>query len=746
MARVSRKAGELRVYGVRHHGPGCARSLVAALDAFQPDAVLVEGPPEGDALLPLVLHPAMRPPVALLLYRPERPGAATWYPFQTWSPEWQALRWALRSGAAACFFDLPHRHRAALAEEGHRLAGVGDGLSGLARAGGEEDPELWWERQVEERGQDEGLFEAIAEAMGALREGQLLPPSRLEAAREAHMRQQLREARRKHRRVAAVCGAWHVPALAWERPAEDDAALLRGLPRVKILATWAPWTNARLAQESGYGAGVVSPAWFAHLWERGFEADSAWLSQAAGLLRAQGHDTSADHVIAGTRLARALAALRQRPGPGREELEEAILSVLCHGDPAPMRSIRRALEVGEVIGEVPPEAPAPPLKQDLDQTLRALRLSARVSSAPQELALDLRRDLDRARSELLHRLAVLDLPWGKRQRGSGRELGSFREGWTLRWDVEFTVRVLEASTWGNTLEEAATARACADAQRTGALPELTARLEQALLANLPRAIGALLDALRSRAALTSDLDPLLQALPPLARIARYGDARRTPPEQLEPTFDGLFERVVVGLGPACRSLDADAAESRCRGLEGLHEALTHLERPERMAEWLDALRELGADEGAHALLRGRAARLLADGQQLDPDALGRLARVNLSAARPAADAAAWLEGVVRGSGSVLLHLDALWAALDSWLDGLPEEHFVALLPVARRAFSTFSVAERRQMAHKVQSLGRTASGGQALEGEATVDARRAAAVLPALAEVLGSRPGAHHVG
>ena len=35
-------ASPTRVFGVRHHGPGCARSLVTALEALNPDAVLIE--------------------------------------------------------------------------------------------------------------------------------------------------------------------------------------------------------------------------------------------------------------------------------------------------------------------------------------------------------------------------------------------------------------------------------------------------------------------------------------------------------------------------------------------------------------------------------------------------------------------------------------------------------------------------------------------------------------------------------
>ena len=57
----------VHIFGIRHHGPGSARSLLAALAALQPDALLVEGPPEGEAVLHLLAEEGMRPPVAMLL-------------------------------------------------------------------------------------------------------------------------------------------------------------------------------------------------------------------------------------------------------------------------------------------------------------------------------------------------------------------------------------------------------------------------------------------------------------------------------------------------------------------------------------------------------------------------------------------------------------------------------------------------------------------------------------------------------
>ncbi|XBY08493.1 DUF5682 family protein [Escherichia coli] len=62
----------VHLFGIRHHGPGCARSLRKALETLQPDCLLVEGPPDGESILPFMQHEQMQPPVALLIYAPGR--------------------------------------------------------------------------------------------------------------------------------------------------------------------------------------------------------------------------------------------------------------------------------------------------------------------------------------------------------------------------------------------------------------------------------------------------------------------------------------------------------------------------------------------------------------------------------------------------------------------------------------------------------------------------------------------------
>ncbi len=88
-------AGALSVFGVRHHGPGSARARARPRQARSPTIILIEGPPDAADVIQFAAHQEMSPPVALLVYENDAPSSAVYYPFATFSPEWQALRWAL---------------------------------------------------------------------------------------------------------------------------------------------------------------------------------------------------------------------------------------------------------------------------------------------------------------------------------------------------------------------------------------------------------------------------------------------------------------------------------------------------------------------------------------------------------------------------------------------------------------------------------------------------------------------------
>jgi hypothetical protein len=751
------------IFGIRHHGPGSARSLRAALQQLQPDCVLVEGPPDADALIPLLAHPNMQPPVALLLYMPDQPRQAVYYPFALFSPEWQALSYALAQGITARFMDLPQACQLGEMRQGiededkpsqHDDIGENhessnpqpltpnpraDPLGWLAQAAGYSDGERWWEQMVEHRRDGSEIFAAILEAMAALRAELPPDPHPREAQREAYMRQSIRAAQAEgYQRIAVVCGAWHAPALTDLAGTKADTALLKGLPKVKLQATWVPWTHGRLAYGSGYGAGIESPGWYEHLWHAtsaGYtptEVAARWLVRVARLLREQDFDVSSAHVIEAVRLAEALAALRDRPLPGLAELNEAVQAVFCGGSVLPMRLVHEQLIVGETLGAVPAETPLAPLQQDLAREQKRLRLPA--SASWRDYDLDLRKPTDLERSHLLHRLNLLAIPWGKLQRSNGGK-GTFHELWRVQWQPELAVTLIEAGIWGNTIADAATARACADAETAADLPALTRLVDQVLLADLPAAIDAVMARLHDRAALASDVGVLMEALPPLANVQRYGNVRRTDTAAVAHVIDGLVSRIGVGLPAACAALDDDAAQAMFERVLAVNSALALLQHTDYTATWQAALQRVCDLRGVHGLVGGRACRMLLDTGTLSADEGARRLSLALSAASGPPEAGAWIEGLLRDSGALLVHDTLLWQIIDGWLHDLPAALFLPTLPLLRRTFATFQPAERRMLGERARTGAATLSVSE--RANQRFDVARAKATLPLLTQLLG---------
>ncbi|SHM00829.1 DUF5682 family protein [Hymenobacter psychrotolerans] len=762
---------DLRLFGIRHHGPGSAASLVHALDAYQPDIVLLECPADAEAALAAATHPEMVPPVALLVYNPKQHQQASFLPFAEFSPEWQAMQWCYRHGAHLRCFDLPASMRFAQEQAIETPAAAApdeppateasleaqssepeaepldtlkpaeqplpspksDPISYLAELDGYADGERWWELRLEHAPGHADTFAVVLDMMTALREELDLPETEETLLREAFMRETLRATLQQgYQRVAVVCGAWHAPVLRPELLKKEDKARLKGLRKVPTAATWIPWTFERLSYASGYGAGVLSPAWYELLFTvPRAEVVTHWMVRAARLLRTRDLDASAAHAIEGVRLAETLAVVRGRELPGIEELQEAAVAILGGGYAEALDMVQRELVIGERLGAVPPEQPATPLQQDLQLQQKATRLKPEATA--KTLDLDLRKELDLSRSHLLHRLRLLDIRWGEPRRAQGKA-GTFHELWELQWQPEYALNVLDAGRLGNTVLAAAAAKAAARAAEAPDLEAVSQLLEEALQADLGPAIGALVARLETLSAGTRDVTHLLAALPPLVNVLRYGNVRRTETAQVATVVHHLVPRLCIGLPQACTGLDYDAARQLLPHIEGTHQAIRLLQDEAQEADWYAALAVVLRNPASSGLLAGAAGRLLFDAHQLVPDEAATALGLALAPAQPTDYATAWIEGFLSGSGLLLLHHRPLFDLLNDWLGELPEATFREIVPLLRRAFTDFSLPERRQL------LDLAVQGGQPVAALAVAedfDLERGRRVLPVLRELLG---------
>ena len=740
--------------GIRHHGPGSAALLVKALDVLDPACVLVEGPPEGDELIQYIADPDLKPPVAMLLHAADEASLASFMPFAEFSPEWQAIQWALKHQRPVRFIDWPAAVSLALQKaerdnpEGEPQQPRADALDLLASAAGYEDGESFWNGLIEQRGtsgrEAVSVFSAIETAMTEARAQEGLTPRLPDEVsrnnqREAFMRTNIRAALKEHSgNIAVVCGAWHISALRHGKPA-DDRALIKDLPRVKVEATWVPWTDSRLSAFSGYGAGVISPGWYRHLWSlytrkkppSAEEFAAVWQSRTAFKLREEGYTTPTASAIEAARLALGLAALRDLPMPGLAEMREASLAAMCDGNPVPLAMLERKLYIGERVGEIGERVPQNPLARDLAAWQRKTRL--KPQDLELEIKLDLRSEAGLLKSTLLHRLNLINVPWGKLvEAQAGR--GTFREVWVIEWEPWYSVSLAAALVYGVTIEQAAANATLTKARETTSITDLAALIQSALVADLPETATSCIEQLQALAVNSSDITDLMKAVSPLVRVLRYGTARRLPEEALRSLILSISVEINAGVRMGSRGLDEDTAAARIAAMEAYDEALRLFGDDALTASWRDEVGKIVADDQVTPSIAGLSLRRLHDVAAWE---LERVATefAHHTGSRQPKEAGAFLEGFLRGGSEVLLQDEPLLQLLDAWLCELSETDFTDSLPLLRRSTSSFDTVARRRVFEKVQRGRQESTSPRGTVGTESNPAFEAA--LPLLYKILG---------
>jgi hypothetical protein len=328
------------------------------------------------------------------------------------------------------------------------------------------------------------------------------------------------------------------------------------------------------------------------------------------------------------------------------------------------------------------------------------------------------------------------MDWGTQSQAGGK--GTFKEAWKLRWDPGFAIRLIEAGVLGTTIEQAAAGKLGQLARASNDLKELAGYLQDAMLAELGDAAAQLVRQIESAAAVAADVTLLMQTLPKLASLLRYGNVRQTDEGLVREIVDGIVPRITAGLGGAVGSLNDEAAAAMEQHLRATHGAVELLENPAHTTDWLDSLRRILDQDTVHGLVRGRCARILFDAGKLPSDQVASRLSLTLSRGNDPAQGARWLEGFLSGSGLLLIHDQKLLGLIDTWVEQINPDIFQELLPLLRRTFATFPSGERRQIGQMV--VDGVSSQGATAALALNIDRARAERALPLLKLILGAKP------
>ncbi len=738
---------ELYWFPVRHHSAAVARHLEKVIAQRQPKVVFIEGPAEAQALIEFVVDADTKPPVAIYSsYRDDNnvlglagvaspavdiaPRFACWYPLLAYSPEFIAMHAAKKINADVVFIDLPHyalikpkseqadepAAEVVAAEEAEQKSEpyattphddeliTGSGFyQTLARVAGYRSWNEAWDSlfEIGEVTTDTERFRReLATFCAAARA--TTPASRIEndgtLERERHFMQTIREtlARRKLKATDAlvVCGGFH---LFLDR---DDSTPPPSAPEGTVYATVVPYSFFRFSDLSGYGAGNRAPAFYQTNWDlmRADRESDVLPEHVVAILkraRKEGHATSSADGVSVTQHARMLAGLRGRPTPILDDIEDAIMTCSCKGDPADEGlALRRAIDatnIGTKVGKVTSKLGRLPIVHDFFAQLSDHDLGEVLGHERLvRFELDKRKPADERRSVLFHRLRFLEVPLAAMTAEPGAEASAgllFRERWALKWNPKVETHLVEQTLLGDSIEAAVLSKLheqfAVDSQHAGAT---CAHLRRALDMDLPHLVAEVQTACSSAVDADPQFVSLGTALGHLTVIDRYAVYRNLRRAELGELITRCFDRACFAL-PDVASAPQEQQAEIVSTLQALSEVVLKGDREDIDRNVFTTHLRMAADLSTVPYLRGAFLGLLAELREITPAELAaQVSAFAQSSPDQMVFAGDFLEGVLAVSRtSVMLGADSLVAAIDQLLRAAEWDVFLTMLPRLRAA-------------------------------------------------------------
>lgn len=728
----------VRIIGIRHHSPACARLVALAIEREQPQAVLIEGPSDFNARLgELMLDHTL--PLALYSFADEGGRAAQcWFPLLDYSPEWVALRRGHACGALLRFIDLPHWQYRAVPDAEHATAGnaagrtrYGDVTAALCRRFGCDGDDALWDHLFESLAPEatDELSQRLNAYFTELRG--LEPGSEQDRVREACMANWIAWAASRHERVLVVCGGWHQAALERTWPTltvPDEPPTQQPSDPRRAGCYLVPYEYRRVDALGGYRSGMPSPMFYQWAWEHGADAAARRaVKSMVTRLRQRQIVVSTAELLALEQQSQSLARLRGHAVPLRVDLLDGLQSALVKEalDTAPPWSDGRLLHAqhhpllreallaltGEGAGRLHANTPLPPLLHDVQEKLAACALEP--SREGRAIVLDRRRAQDVPQARLLWQLKVLgiggvQLKELKAPRAARALTGDwhYEEHWRLVQDERWFPDLIESSVHGATL--GAASRQCLlrrVAQAEGDAGALAQSLLLAVRAGLFDIGQDLAQQLREGLATSHDHGALAQAARTLADLVQAGFWGDDPRALLEETLVALGERLLWLLegrdGPGSAALLAPDVSA-----VNVFDVLLPLELPGLDRGFvLDTMVRLARSTSKPPALRGAALGVAYAHGGLDGAEPAQAEVLAITRAMPPRDALGdFLYGLFSCARALATESDAIARAVHTALDAVGHEDFLVALPPLRAAFGWFPPRERGAIAAHVARI------------------------------------------
>ncbi|MEM7720445.1 MAG: DUF5682 family protein, partial [Pseudomonadota bacterium] len=539
-----------------------------------------------------------------------------------------------------------------------------------------------------------------------------------DANREAHMARAVKAALDEGGPVVAVVGGFHAPALIGDLTSIPKPEATKGTANCYLIR----YGFRALDALNGYAAGLPQPGYYQHIWDCAVEGDVVWRDVAIDLLsdftdrmRADGHVIALPSQVEAIRVAETLAQMRGRPGALRNDLIDGIQSALIKGESRgadPMIDAFRSYLCGDTLGNVPAEAGAPPLVEDVHRRASRNRFDL-TDTSPRRRKLDIRRkDTHLEASRFCHAMSLLGSTFATREVGpdyiTGVRTELLFEEWSYAWSPMVEGHLIEHAVLGDDLPTAClnflvrSRRTLIADGKARDLPQLVTLLSRGLLAGLGKTLAPFLEMLGADIQKFGTFTTVAHALRKLMFLQRSTGPMRAPAElDLSGAVTAAYHRLVY-LCDELPNTKEDQVDACLSAIWTVTEVLRDCEQAGLDKSLLVDALDRAADQVQSPVIFGALLAVSVQAGLRSVDTLldavqGRLTGVSLDlSARIGV-----LRGILHTAPLLLWHADDLLGVVDSFLCDLSEAEFLELLPHLRLAFTALNPRDTDRLAEEL---------------------------------------------
>ena len=497
-------------FPIRHHSPACSYHLKKIFAEFKPDAVLIEGPNDCNDLMKYMIEEDTKAPFCIYSSYVDKDNEKyrCYYPFLNYSPEFTAIREALKNKVHCSFIDMNYASMIENSEENiksdkiknddednnkeinkNKVISVYDNddnkfninayTAELTKKAGLRTFAELWERDFEINGivKESRDFIKSVYALGYYM--RLIEDEDFETRnREYVMAKNIKDALEKYSRVLVVTGSFHTRGIIdkLKENEKDNKILDKEYKSLKkyIVSNTAnyliPYSFEESDARKGYRAGIEFPAFYDlvyknlenNLEDTFLNAVMSFIIKASNIDR-HNHNVSIPDCINAYYMAVNLAKLRGKHSAGVYELIDAAKSAFVKGDISLENTsnldLMMRLLSGMANGQVSSKSIVPPVVIDFRNKCKEYRIKTEKTDEI-ESTLDIVKDKSHfEKSKFFHKMLFLDVGFCKLERGPdyvnkvNKNLA--REIWKYEYKTSVESSLIDKSVYGVTIDELA---------------------------------------------------------------------------------------------------------------------------------------------------------------------------------------------------------------------------------------------------------------------------------------------------